>query len=166
MLPIPKIPTTNQPTSVTPPVHEQHRSPSNQDTAPAATPINWLWVGRDVFILFVATYLGAHMVGFTAKALNDPSVMSMLSTAMTSSMTFGFFIVAYLVRENRVRHFMWVALLLWFFGTLPNAVFFNASLGLVIINWLATAPLITFAVLVGGAAGSALFKPKKKKHAT
>lgn len=135
-----------------------------KDTTPKP-PINWMWVCRDVLLIFGMTFIGSKLVGFSAKGMDNQHMMEALSEANILFMTLGFFIVAFWVRQHRVRHFLWVAALLWVVGTLPNIIFFNASLPLLLLNWLASAPLIAFAMMVGGAAGSALFKPKKIKHA-
>lgn len=159
MLPVPRKP--NQTTVITPPPATHPHHPNPKPAAPIP-PINWLWVLRDVMILTVATYIGGKSVGFSAKALNNPALMEAQSEAYILFMTLGFFVMAYLVRKNRVRHFSIVAVLLWVFGVLPNAIFFNAPLAVLLVNWLTSAPLIMFAMMVGGASGSALFKPKTK----
>lgn len=161
MLPVPKIP--KQPPISPEPKPTVHPAPTS--TPAPKLPIKWLWVWRDVTLLSFLSFAGSQILGFTASALNNEAIMARLPTYNILFMTFGFFLVAYLVRENRARHFIAVATLLWILGNLPNVVFFNASLPTLLINWLASAPLIAFAAMVGGATSSAIFKPKKKNHA-
>lgn len=133
------------------------------DTTPKPK-TKWLWVLRDVVIVGVATYIGSRLVGFTSHGLSDAKLMEALSEAFILFMTLGFFVIAFFVRENRARHFLTVATMIWFIGSLPNIIFFHASLTQALTLWLATAPLIAFAMLVGGSAGCALFKSKTKRN--
>lgn len=158
MLPVPKIP-NNQPT-VPAPQRTHHPKPNLAPAAP--TPINWLWVVRDVVIVFLITYMGTKAAGFTAAALHNNAFMERLPTINIFFLTLAFFILPYLVPTNRARHFAIVATTLWIVGVLPNIIFLNAPLPMLLIHALASATIIAFAVMVGGSAGCALFKIKKR----
>ncbi len=107
--------------------------------------IEWKGVARDVAIVFVLTFLGGLVVGFTSSLTGGE--VNVLAIALSNIIfgTVGFTISGCIVKINRFRHLYQVALGVWLLSLV------NVALGLVDIQqWLVSILSVLLMMGMGG----------------
>ena len=107
--------------------------------------LDWKGVARDVGIVFVLTFLGGLVVGFTTSLTG--AEVNILAVALSNIVfgTVGFTISGCIVKTSRFRHLFQVALGVWLLSLI------NVALGLVDIQqWLVSILSVLLMMGMGG----------------
>ena len=105
--------------------------------------IRWKALIRDAVIIFVLTGLGGFVIGLASAGSDLP--MAAVGVSNIIFMIVGFTISGCIVRRQRFRHLLHVALAVWLLGAF-NMLF--PAIGLV--QWLASIIVIAVSMLIGG----------------
>ena len=107
--------------------------------------LDWKALARDVGIVFVLTFLGGLVVGFTSSLTGVE--VNILAIALSNIVfgTVGFTISGCIVKTNRFRHLYQVALGVWLLS------FINVAFGMVDIQrWLVSILSVLLMMGMGG----------------
>ncbi len=106
---------------------------------------DWKGVARDVAIVFVLTFLGGLVVGFTSSLTG--AEINILAVALSNIVfgTVGFAISGCIVKLNRFKHLYQVALGVWLLSLI------NVALGVVNVQqWLVSILSVLLMMGLGG----------------
>ncbi len=107
--------------------------------------IEWKGVARDVGIVFMLTFLGGLVVGFTASLTGAETNITAIALSNIVFGTVGFTISGCIVKLNRFKHLSQVALGVWLLSLI------NVAFGLVDIQqWLASILSVLLMMGLGG----------------
>lgn len=118
--------------------------------------VRWLWVLRDVGIIWGLTLFIGFVVGFTMGLVGTRPSAAYLGFANLVFVVIGFVIAGCLTPSYRLRHLSIVALLVWLTSLL------NVALGLVTLaQWIAAAVFIAIMMALGYGI-SLIIRPEEK----
>ena len=107
--------------------------------------IEWKGLARDVAIVFVLTFLGGLVVGFTTSMVGAEVNVAAIALSNIVFGTVGFTISGCIVKINRFKHLYQVALGVWLLSLI------NVAFGLVDIQqWLVSILSVLLMMGMGG----------------
>ena len=123
--------------------------------------LDWKGVARDVGIVFVLTFLGGLVVGFTTSLMG--AEVNILAIALSNIIfgTVGFTISGCIVKTNRFKHLYQVALGVWLLSLI------NVAFGMVDIQqWLVSILSVLLMMGMGGGLSYLFVRTPKAESAT